>query len=87
MFAICKQHGLNKKRLLDISTDTSSAGEDNFNPHSSFYSAAEIKEIFEGFECFDFWKTDLRYFPIPWYRPFFERHLGFFLQMTARKSK
>lgn len=86
MFDICKQNGLNRKRLLDISTDTSTAGDENFNPHSSFFSATEIKELFKDFEEFDIWKTDLRYFPIPWFRPFFERHLGFFVQMTARKT-
>lgn len=86
MFDICIQNGLSKKRLLDISTDTSSAGDDNFNPHSSFYSAIEIKELFKDFENLDIWKTDLRYFPIPWFRPFFERHLGFFMHMTARKT-
>lgn len=86
MFDICKQTGLSKKRLLDISTDTSSAGEDNFNPHSSFYSPAEMKNLFPDFEDFDIWKTDLRYFPLPWFRGFFERHFGFFVQMTARKK-
>lgn len=86
MFDICKQSGLSKKRLLDISTDTSSAGENNFNPHSSFYSPREVKELFKGFEDFDVWKTDLRYFPLPWFRSFFERHFGFFVQMTARKA-
>lgn len=86
MFDICKQNGLSKKRLLDISTDTSSAGADNFNPHSSFYSPAEMKRLFPEFEVFDIWKTDLRYFPLPWFRGFFERHFGFFVQMTARKK-
>ena len=86
MFDICKQNGLSKKRLLDISTDTSSAGADNFNPHSSFYSPAEMKKLFPEFEDFDIWKTDLRYFPLPWFRGFFERHFGFFVRMTARKK-
>lgn len=78
-------HGLTKKRLLSASTDTSSTGTDNFNPHSSFYCEAELRELFDGFEDFTFCKTDLRYFPFPWCRSFFERRCGFFLHMTARK--
>ncbi len=85
VFDICKEFGLSKKRLLNVSTDTSTAGANNFNPHSSFYSKAEAKELFPGFEDFEFWKTSLNYFPLPWFRSFFERHSGFFLQMTARK--
>lgn len=86
VFAICKRHGLNRKRLLDVSTDTSTAGADNYNPHSSFYSAGEVKGFFRGFENFEIWKSDLKYFPVPWFRQFLERHLGFFLHITARKS-
>jgi len=86
MFEIIQKHGFSKQRLLDISTDTSEAGDDNFNPHSSFYTERELREIFQGFEDFDFWKTDLKYFPLPWLRDFVERKWGFFLQMTARKQ-
>jgi ubiquinone/menaquinone biosynthesis C-methylase UbiE len=87
MYEICRDAGLSKKRLLDISTDTSMAGMDNFNPHSSFYSIVETKELFGGFEAFDFWKTSLKYFPLPWFRRYFESRMGGFLQMTARKSR
>jgi len=85
MFEIVQKHGFSKQRLLDISTDTSEAGDDNFNPHSSFYTERELREIFQDFEDFHFWKTDLKYFPLPWLRDFVERKWGFFLHMTARK--
>ena len=86
MYEISREHGFSTRRLLSISTDTSAAGEDNFNPHSSFYTEQEIRDLFDGFEDFKFWKTDLRYFPLPWLRRFVERRFGFFIQMTARKS-
>ena len=60
-------------------------GENNFNPHSSFYTANEMRDLFDGIEDFKFWKTDLRYFPLPWLRRFVEPRFGFFIQMTARK--
>ncbi len=84
-YEISRAHGFNKERLLNISTDTSAAGEDNFNPHSSFHTEAELREMFDRFENFVFWKTNLQYFPLPWLRGFIERRSGFFLQMTARK--
>ncbi len=40
---------------------------------------------FEGLEEFEFQKTDLKYFPLPWFRGSIEKRWGFFLQMTARK--
>lgn len=85
MYEISREHGFGTRRLLDISTDTSAAGEDNFNPHSSFHTDREMRELFDEFEDFKFWKTDLRYFPLPWLRRFVERRYGFFIQMTARK--
>ncbi len=86
MYEICKEHGFGKQRLLSISTDTSVAGEDNFNPHSKFLTEQELRKLFDGFEDFSLWKTELKYFPLPWFRGYFERRFGFFLQMTARKS-
>lgn len=86
MYDISRIHGFDKQRLLNISTDTSVVGEDNFNPHSSFYSEKEIRAMFYDFEHFEFLKTNLQYFPLPRFRPFFERYLGFFVYMSARKS-
>ncbi len=85
MYEISREHGFSKRRLLSISTDTSEAGEDNFNPHSSFFTENEMRDLFDGFEDFKFWRTDLRYFPLPWLRRFVEPRFGFFLQMTAHK--
>lgn len=87
MYGISREHGFGKQRLLNISTDTSVAGEDNFNPHSSFYSEKEMRALFDGFEQFEFLRTNLQYFPLPWFRAFFERHFGFFIYMRARKPE
>ena len=84
-YEVSRQHGFDKTRLLNMSTDTSEAGDGNFNPHSSFYSEAELCAMFSGFENFVFWKTNLQYFPLPCFRKFFEKRFGFFLQMTAEK--
>ena len=86
MYEISREHGFSVRRLLNVSTDTSEAGEDNFNPHSSFYTENEMRGLFDGFEDYKFWRTDLRYFPVPWLRRFVEPRLGFFNQMTARKG-
>ena len=85
MYEISKVHGFSKQRLLNVSTDTSVAGEDKFNPHSKFYVEKDLRDLFHEFEELTFWKTDLRYFPLPWFRKFFESHFGFFIQMTACK--
>ncbi|MBM3732642.1 MAG: class I SAM-dependent methyltransferase [Acidimicrobiia bacterium] len=87
VFAVCRQHGLSPKRLLDVSTDTSTAGQDNYNPHSSFYSKSDAMALFAGFEDFEFWKSEIKYFPLPWFRSWAEKRFGFFLHMTARKPK
>ena len=86
MYEISRENGPDKKKLLNVSTDTSTPGEDNFNPHSSFYSETEAEKLFDGFQDFDFWKTDLRYFPFPFFRSKLEKYLGFFLHLTARKK-
>ena len=87
MYEISRVHGFSKQRLLSISTDTSEAGDDNFNPYSSFYTERELRDMFNGFEDLNFWKMDLRYFPLPWFRKFFESRCGFYITMTARKSR
>lgn len=85
MYEISRVHGFSKQRLLSISTDTSEAGENNFNPYSNFYTEKDLCALFGGFEDFNFWKSELKYFPLPWMRGTFERRWGFFLHMTARK--
>ena len=85
MYEISRDRGFSKQRLLGISTDTSESGEDNFNPHSSFFTENDLRRLFDGFEDVEFWKTDLRYFPLPGFREIVERRYGFFLNMTARK--
>jgi SAM-dependent methyltransferase len=85
MYEISERHGFSKQRLLDISTDTSEAGDDDFNPHSSFYTARELEALFPDFEDLRFWKTDLKYFPLPFFRKAIEDRWGFFLNMTGKK--
>jgi len=85
MYEISRDHGFSKKRLLDISTDTSEAGEDNYNPHSSFYDERDLRRIFDEFEDVELWTTDLKYYPFRWGREWLTRRYGFFLHMTARK--
>ncbi|MGA9995591.1 MAG: class I SAM-dependent methyltransferase [Pyrinomonadaceae bacterium] len=85
MYQISEQHGLSKQRLLDISADTSFAGENNFIPKSGFWTEKEMRELFSGLENFKFFRSDLRYFPLPFLRRWVEKRWGFFLTMTARK--
>ncbi len=85
MFAISKQHGFQRDRLLAISADTSFAGEDNFIPISGFYTEAEMRALFPEMEHFRFYRRDLKYFPVPFLRRWIEPRWGFFLTMTARK--
>jgi hypothetical protein len=87
MVDICRDHGFSKKRLLDVSTDTSETGEGNFNPHSSFYDARGVQELFPDFEDYESWTTDLKYYPLPFGRDWMRERFGFFLQMTARKQE
>jgi 2-polyprenyl-3-methyl-5-hydroxy-6-metoxy-1,4-benzoquinol methylase len=82
---ICRRHGFDRQRVLSASTDWSEPGEGNFNPLSHFVSAGEARRLFAGLTDFQFYRTDLKYFPIPWLRAPVERYFGFFLQMTARK--
>ena len=85
MYYISKRHGLSKQRLLDISADTSFAGENNFIPKSGFWTEEEMLELFSGLEDFKFFRNDLRYFPLPFLRRFIEKRWGFFLTMIAKK--
>jgi ubiquinone/menaquinone biosynthesis C-methylase UbiE len=83
--AICRRHGFDRQRVLSASTDWSQPGEGNFNPLSYFVSVGDVRRLFAGLTEFRFYRTDLKYFPIPWLRVPVERRFGFFLQMTARK--
>ena len=60
-------------------------GQDDFNPHSSFYDERELRALFPGFEEQRFFAEDLKYYPLPWGRDWLARRFGFFLTMTARK--
>jgi len=85
LYAISKQHGFSRERLLATSADTSFAGQDNFIPRSGFWTEAEMRGLFAGLEDLCFIRRDLKYFPLPFLRGWIERRWGFFLTMTARK--
>jgi ubiquinone/menaquinone biosynthesis C-methylase UbiE len=85
LYAISRQHGLSRERLLATSADTSFAGRDNFIPRSGFWTEREMRQLFAGLEDFHFIRRDLKYFPLPFLRGWVERRWGFFLTMTARK--
>ena len=85
LYAISKQHGFSRERLLATSADTSFAGQDNFIPRSGFWTEAEMRGLFTGLEDLCFMRRDLKYFPLPFLRGWVERRWGFFLTMTARK--
>jgi SAM-dependent methyltransferase len=85
MYSIARHDGFSRERILATSADTSFPGRDNFIPVSGFYTAEEMKALFPGLEDYRFLRRDLKYFPLPFLRPFVERRWGFFLTMTARK--
>jgi len=85
LYAISKQHGLSRERLLATSADTSFAGQGNFIPRSGFWTEQEMRELFAGLEDLRFTRRDLKYFPLPFLRGWVERRWGFFLTMTGRK--
>jgi ubiquinone/menaquinone biosynthesis C-methylase UbiE len=85
LYQICKQDGFSRERILATSADTSFAGADNFIPRSGFWTAAEMRKMFAGLEDIQFFRSDLKYFPLPFFRHQVERRWGFFLTMTGRK--
>jgi len=87
LFAIAERHGFDRERLLSASTDTSSAGEGNYNPHSYFMTERELRTIFADLEQPEFRRKELRGFPVPLrpLRRFVERRFGFFLTVVGRK--
>jgi ubiquinone/menaquinone biosynthesis C-methylase UbiE len=84
-YEVCRQDGFDAQRILSVSTDTSTPGEANYNPLSYFVTAGGVRELFAGLEDFEFYTTDLKYFPLPFGRAAVEKRWGFFLQITARK--
>lgn len=87
MYAVCKESGFDRDRILAISADTSFAGAANFIPMSGFYTEREMRELFAGMEDYRFFRRDLKYYPFPFLRRFVEKRWGFFLTMTARKPQ
>ncbi len=85
MFAVCQKHGYSKERVLAISADTSYAGEGNFIRHTTFHTEREMRVLFEGMEDFRFFRSNLKYFVLPFLRGPAESRWGLFLTMTARK--
>jgi SAM-dependent methyltransferase len=82
---IAREHGFSSERLLAASTDTSTAGEGNYNPLSHFLTEADLRRTFPDLEDLRFFRMDLKYFPLPFLRGAIERRFGFFLTLTARK--
>src|SRR5262249_26032756 len=85
LYEIAHEHGYSPERLLAASTDTSAAGEGNYNPLSHFLTEAELRGIFPDLEDLRFFRMELKYFPLRFLRAAVERRFGFFLTMTARK--
>ncbi len=85
-FEICREDGFDADRILSISTDASTPGESNYNPLSYFVTRDEVRSLFAGLGEFEFYTTDLKYFPLPFLRRRVEDRWGFFLQITARKA-
>lgn len=85
MFAVCREHGMSKERVLAISADTSFAGEGNFVPHTTFHTEKEMRALFAGMKDFRFFRSNLKYFALPFLRGPAENRWGLFLTMTARK--
>jgi ubiquinone/menaquinone biosynthesis C-methylase UbiE len=85
MYEIAERDGFDQQRILNSSTDTSYPGEGNFNPLSRFITEREVRALFDELEDFDFARTNLSRFPVPFGRKLVERHLGFYLTFTARK--
>ena len=85
LLEIARVHGASRETLLAASTDTSTAGEGNYNPLSYLLTEAELRRVFAGTEDAECFRMDLKYFPLPFLRGWVERRFGFFLTLTARK--
>jgi len=86
LHAIAKHDGYSRERIL-ATADTSAPGPGNFIPVSGFFTEAEVRALFPGLEDYRFWRSELRYFPLPFARKLVERWWGFFLTMTATKPR
>ncbi len=87
MFAVCKENGFSRERVLAISADTSFAGQDNFVQHTTFHTEKEMRQLFVGLEDFRFFRSNLKYFLLPFLRGLVEQRWGLFLTMTAKKPE
>ena len=86
-YQICRDEGFDSDRILSISTDASTPGEANYNPLSYFVTRNEVRVLLSGLENFEFYTTNLKYFPLPFLRNPVENRWGFFLQITATKPR
>lgn len=85
LLAIAERYGFSRQRILATSADTSFAEDDGFVRKTAFYNEAEVRDLFAGATDFRFFRSDLKYFPLPVLRRFVEKRWGFFLTMTAGK--
>lgn len=83
---ITREHGYDPGLVSNASTDTSFAGEGNWNPLSYFLTPRELSALFPDLEAKSFRRKELRGFPpLPLLRRKVERRFGFFLTLTGRK--
>ena len=87
LYQIALRVGFSHERMLAASTDTSTAGEGNYNPLSYFLTERELREWFSELEGLRFERSDLKYFPLPFGRGFVERRWGFFLTLTGTRPR
>jgi SAM-dependent methyltransferase len=85
LYEITREHGYDPQRVLNASTDTSFAGEGNWNPLSYFLTPRELAALFPELEATAFRRKELRGFPPLPLRRQVERRFGFFLTLTGRK--
>lgn len=85
LHAIALRDGYSRERLLATSADTSMPGPDNFIPVSGFFTEAEMRALFPGLEDYSFFRSQAKWFPLPWLRSWVEKRWGVFMTMSARK--
>lgn len=86
-YQICLKDGFSADRILSISTDTSTPGESNYNPLSYFVTQDDVRKLFAGLDNFEFYTTELKYYPVPFLRGLVEDRWGFYLQIVAHKPQ
>ncbi len=85
LYEITREHGYDPRHVLNASTDTSFAGEGNWNPLSYFVTPRELAALFPELEDQHFRRQELRGFPPLPLRGWVERRYGFFLTLTGQK--